>query len=56
MDTEIGQGFHQCQRQTGDDGGPWTVTFGNAMASTNVAQMTASGASLTGGGGTQDVG
>ena len=33
---------------TGSAGGPWTVTFGTALASTNVAQMTGSGASLTG--------
>ena len=30
-------------------GTPYTVTFGGALADTNVAQMTASGASLTGG-------
>lgn len=34
---------------TGSAGGPWTVTFGGTLAATNVAQMTASGASLTGG-------
>ena len=34
---------------TGSAGGPWTVTFGTALAATNVAEMTASGASLTGG-------
>lgn len=34
---------------TGANGGPYTVTFGGTQAGTNVAQMTASGASLTGG-------
>ena len=34
---------------TGSAGGPWTVTFGTALANTNVAQMTGSGALLTGG-------
>lgn len=34
---------------TGAAGGPYTVTFQGALAKTNVAQMTASGASLTGG-------
>jgi hypothetical protein len=34
---------------TGSAGGPYTVTFRGALADTNVAQMTASGASLTGG-------
>jgi len=34
---------------TGDAGGPYTVTFGGALAFTNVAEMTASGAGLTGG-------
>lgn len=34
---------------TGAAGGPYTVTFVGALAGTNVAQMTASGASLTGG-------
>lgn len=34
---------------TGNDGGPFTVTFGGALADTNVAQMTASGSGLTGG-------
>ena len=33
----------------GSAGGPWTVTFATALAATNVAEMTASGASLTGG-------
>lgn len=33
---------------TGSAGGPWTVTFGTALANTNVAEMTGSGASLTG--------
>ena len=37
----------------GAAGGPWSVTFQGALAYTNVASMTASGASLTGGGGTQ---
>lgn len=36
---------------TGSAGGPWTVEFGNAMAATNQPQMTANGASLTGGSG-----
>lgn len=35
---------------TGSAGGPWTVTFGGALAGTNVAQMTGSAASLTGAG------
>ncbi len=34
---------------TGDNGGPWTVEFTGGLAGTDVAQMTASGASLTGG-------
>jgi hypothetical protein len=34
---------------TGSAGGPWTVTFGGTLASQNVAAMTASAASLTGG-------
>lgn len=34
---------------TGSSGGPYTVTFGGALGNQNVAQMTASGASLTGG-------
>lgn len=34
---------------TGSAGGPWTVTFQGALAATNVTQMTANGASLTGG-------
>lgn len=34
---------------TGSAGGPYTVTFGGTLAGTNVAQMTTSGASLTGG-------
>lgn len=34
---------------TGANGGPYTVTFIGALGETNVAQMTASGASLTGG-------
>lgn len=34
---------------TGSAGGPYTVTFGGALADQNVAQMTASGAGLTGG-------
>ena len=34
---------------TGSAGGPWTVTFSTALAATNVDEMTASGASLTGG-------
>lgn len=33
---------------TGSAGGPWTVTFTGALAATNVAQMTGSGAGLTG--------
>lgn len=33
----------------GAAGGPWTVTFAAALAATNVAEMTGSGASLTGG-------
>ena len=33
---------------TGSAGGPYTVTFGGALAATNVAAMTANGASLTG--------
>lgn len=33
---------------TGSAGGPYTVTFTSALAATNVAEMTASGASLTG--------
>jgi len=38
---------------TGDDGGPFLVTFTGTYAATNVAEMTGSGASLTGSG-TQD--
>ncbi len=34
---------------TGNAGGPYTVAFAGTLAATNVAQMTASGASLTGG-------
>lgn len=34
---------------TGANGGPYTVTFTGTLADTNVAQMTASGGSLTGG-------
>lgn len=34
---------------TGSAGGPYTVTFGGTLAATNLAEMTASGASLTGG-------
>ncbi|WP_280319880.1 hypothetical protein [Nocardia wallacei] len=34
---------------TGSNGGPYTVTFQGTLGSKNVAQMTASGASLTGG-------
>lgn len=34
---------------TGAAGGPYTVTFRGSLAGTNVAQMTASGAGLTGG-------
>lgn len=34
---------------TGVDGGPYTVTFIGALGESNTAQMTASGASLTGG-------
>lgn len=34
---------------TGSAGGPYTVTFQGTLADTNVVQMTASGASLTGG-------
>lgn len=34
---------------TGDAGGPWTVTFGTALAGTNVAEMTGDAAGLTGG-------
>jgi len=34
---------------SGSAGGPYTVTFGGSLAGTNVAAMTASGASLTGG-------
>jgi hypothetical protein len=34
---------------TGSAGGPYTVTFAGLLAATNVAAMTASGASLTGG-------
>ena len=34
---------------TGAAGGPWTVTFGTALAGTNVPEMTGSGALLTGG-------
>ncbi|MEV6432579.1 head decoration protein [Nocardia sp. NPDC051463] len=34
---------------SGSAGGPYTVTFSGALASQNVAQMTASGAGLTGG-------
>lgn len=33
---------------TGSAGGPWTVTFGTALAGTNVAEMTGDGALLTG--------
>ena len=36
----------------GSAGGPYTVTFTGLLGSQNVAQMTASGASLTGGAGT----
>lgn len=34
---------------TGAAGGPYTLTFGGTLAAANVAQLTASGASLTGG-------
>lgn len=34
---------------TGSAGGPYTLTFGGALAKTDVAALTASGASLTGG-------
>lgn len=34
---------------TGSAGGPWTVEFTGSLAATNVAPMTASGSSLTGG-------
>lgn len=34
---------------TGSAGGPWTVTFAGTLADTNVAQLTSSGAGLTGG-------
>ncbi|PQO33336.1 hypothetical protein C5Y96_10820 [Blastopirellula marina] len=34
---------------TGDDGGPWTIEFTGTLAGTDVGQMTASGANLTGG-------
>ena len=34
---------------TGSAGGPWTVTYATALANTNVPELTASGASLTGG-------
>ncbi len=34
---------------TGAASGPWTVTFETALAGTNVSQMTANGAGLTGG-------
>jgi len=33
----------------GDDGGPWTIEFTGVLAGTDVAQLTASGANLTGG-------
>ena len=33
---------------TGSAGGPWTVTFGTALADTNVAEMTGDGSALTG--------
>lgn len=33
---------------SGDDGGPWTATFGGALAATDVADFTYSAASLTG--------
>jgi hypothetical protein len=36
---------------TGSAGGPFTVTFGGALAATNVSQLTANSASLTGGSG-----
>ena len=36
---------------TGSAGGPWTVDFVNGMAAANQPQMTANGASLTGGSG-----
>jgi trimeric autotransporter adhesin len=36
---------------TGSAGGQWTVTFGGALAATNLPQMTANGSSLTGGSG-----
>lgn len=44
--STIGQGNVQV---TGSAGGPYTVEFVGALAKTNVAAMTASGASLTGG-------
>ncbi|MBA2116784.1 hypothetical protein [Bremerella alba] len=34
---------------SGDDGGPWTIEFTGSLAGTDVGQMTASGANLTGG-------
>ncbi|MBL8815973.1 MAG: hypothetical protein JNL58_08070 [Planctomyces sp.] len=33
---------------TGSAGGPWTVTFGGALANTNVQQITGNGSGLTG--------
>ncbi len=44
--SNIGQGDVKV---TGSAGGPFTVTFKGDLSGTNVAQMTASGASLTGG-------
>lgn len=44
--STIGQGNVQV---TGSAGGPYTVEFVGALAKTNVAAMTADGASLTGG-------
>lgn len=44
--STIGQGNVQV---TGSAGGPYTVEFVGALAKTNVAAMTASGAGLTGG-------
>ena len=34
---------------TGDDGGPWTVTFGGTLAATDVSLITGDASSLTGG-------
>lgn len=45
--SNIGAGDITC---VGPDGGPWTVTFGNALAGTDVAEMTGASVDLAAGG------